>query len=200
MKPYTFCPHCAQKLESFQEHPGCNPATGGCGLVHWNNPIPVAATLIAFPSKEYQIKVNKEFYTEMDKGFSILVRKTAREYTGILAVKRKNEPKSGEWCLPGGFVNEREDPVVAAVRETEEESGLVVELLNQRPIIYNIEEKNETVHFYLGRPIGGELRAGDDALEVRIFTLQDMPRLCFSSHHDMVEKWYAGELRIFKES
>lgn len=62
--------------------------------------------------------------------------------------------------------------------------------------MYNIPDRNQTMHFYMGRPIGGELRAGDDAVEVRIFTLKDLPQLCFYSHQDMAKKWYNGELRV----
>ena len=197
MQPYKFCPHCRNELTpSTEGHPGCALETGGCGFVHWENPTPVAATLIAFPSRGYQTTVDKKFYDERDGDFSQLFRAAAREDTGIVAVKRKYDPCAGEWCLPGGFVNKNEDPADAAVRETQEESSLVIELLNQRPIIYNIADKNQNMHFYIGRPIDGELRAGDDALEVKIYTLQDMPRLCFSSHSDMVKKWYKGELRI----
>lgn len=42
----------------------------------------------------------------------------------VLMVKRRNHPCIGNWALPGGFVNIREDVLVAAKRELEEETHL----------------------------------------------------------------------------
>src|ERR1700680_1357471 len=47
---------------------------------------------------------------------------------GIVLGRRAIEPGYGLWCLPGGFVNDDEDPAVAAVRECREEISVPVEL------------------------------------------------------------------------
>ena len=43
----------------------------------------------------------------------------------ILLIQRKFPPMAGYWALPGGFVERDEDPLIAVLRELEEETGLI---------------------------------------------------------------------------
>ena len=43
----------------------------------------------------------------------------------VLLIQRKFPPMQGAWAFPGGFVERDEDPMKAAFRELEEETGLV---------------------------------------------------------------------------
>ena len=50
---------------------------------------------------------------------SVIINPIAQK---ILLIKRS----SGEWALPGGFVNPEEDSFTAAIRETKEETGTII--------------------------------------------------------------------------
>lgn len=45
----------------------------------------------------------------------------------VLSIKRGKEPFKGMWANPGGNIDEGEKPIYAAVRELEEETGLVID-------------------------------------------------------------------------
>ncbi len=47
---------------------------------------------------------------------------------GVLLVKLNYGPCDGRWALPGGLVESDETPEEAAIRETAEETGFVIEL------------------------------------------------------------------------
>lgn len=51
--------------------------------------------------------------------------------TFILLVQRKNEPHKAKWALPGGFLEENETLKNGCRRELKEETGLVVNALEQ---------------------------------------------------------------------
>ena len=46
----------------------------------------------------------------------------------VLLVKRRWDPRAGSWCLPAGFMEAGETPEQTAVRELEEETGVIAQL------------------------------------------------------------------------
>jgi 8-oxo-dGTP diphosphatase len=82
----------------------------------------------------------------------------------LLLVRRANEPGRGRWSVPGGRVEPGEDDIAAIVREMAEETGLVV-----RPgrLVGRVRRGRFTIADYACAVVGGDLRAGDDALDAR---------------------------------
>ncbi|MEM1564298.1 MAG: NUDIX hydrolase [Candidatus Bathyarchaeia archaeon] len=92
----------------------------------------------------------------------------------ILLEKRRGEPAKGKWSVPGGLVELGETAEEAVVREVKEETGLDVadpELIDVVDNIVRDENGEVKYHFviidYFVKLKGGEMRAADDAEELR---------------------------------
>ncbi len=164
----TYCPICGETLTRREEGGRSRPACDNCGYVHFVNPVPGVGMLI-----------------EMDGG--------------LVLIQRGHPPHKDQWSLPSGFVEADESSEEAAIREAEEETGLKTEIIE----LANINSFPEgppvsgIMIFYRMRPVGGELRAGDDATAARVFQPQEMPLLPFRTHREMVAEWlekYAGQV------
>lgn len=157
-----YCPICGNTLTQREEGGRVRPACDNCGYVHFVNPVPGVGLLI-----------------EMDGG--------------IVLIQRKNPPHQDEWTLPSGFVEADESAEESAIREAEEETGLKVEIIELMGI--NSFPEGPPVSgimiFYRMRPIGGSLRAGDDAADARVFQPEDMPLLPFRTHREIMGEWLA---------
>ena len=84
----------------------------------------------------------------------------------LLVVRRGRAPGAGLWSLPGGRIEPGETPAEAAVREVHEETGLEVEV-EEVLITAIVGDGGFRVQDFAARVVGGSLRAGDDAEEVR---------------------------------
>jgi 8-oxo-dGTP diphosphatase len=110
----------------------------------------------------------------------------------VLLVKRLYDPHMGDWALPAGFVEIDEGPVRAALRELTEETGLIGRI---RGIVgtYHIRSDPRgsiVTILYHGQIVSGELKAGDDADEVRFFTPEELPKnLAFASTRQALCRW-----------
>jgi 8-oxo-dGTP diphosphatase len=110
----------------------------------------------------------------------------------ILLVLRGRNPNKNQWCLPGGFVETDETPIQAAKREVLEETGInvssptLIDINFQKSLFYKTSILIIGYHF---AEYSGTLIAGDDAEDARFFALDSLPKLAFTSHIELVEKF-----------
>lgn len=160
MAELIYCPVCGHELGTRQVGGRARQACDNCGYVHYVNPVPAVGIVI-----------------EMDNG--------------VVLIRRNNPPHKGEWTLPSGFIEADEGAEDAAIREAEEETGLKVEIIEMAGV--NSFPEGPPVSgimiFFRARPVGGELVAGDDALEAAVFPADALPRLPFRTHREVIAQW-----------
>lgn len=103
----------------------------------------------------------------------------------IILLRRAIEPGFGKWTFPGGFVDRGETLEEAAVRETKEEIGLEVELAGLLNA-YSYRGRPVIVIVYEAKVTSGVPAPGEEALEVRLFSPEEIPweELAFPSTRD----------------
>jgi 8-oxo-dGTP diphosphatase len=107
----------------------------------------------------------------------------------VLLVKRGIAPEMGKWALPAGYVDYGEDPAQAAIRETQEETGLLVEITGLEEVMLTQALHAVILIIYRAHPIGGQLQAGDDAQDAAWFSFDALPEIAFESTQRMLARW-----------
>jgi ADP-ribose pyrophosphatase YjhB (NUDIX family) len=153
--PFTpsYCPRCATPMATADEHGTLRPTA------------PRAATSVSQSRPAAGV---------------ILV-----EHGRVLLVKRAWEPRAGSWCLPAGFMEAGGTRRQTAVRELEEETGVIAQLTGLFGVYAGFDDPRvrAVLILYTGMATGGEQRAGDDAIELAWYPLDQLPEdLAFASH------------------
>jgi 8-oxo-dGTP diphosphatase len=113
---------------------------------------------------------------------------------GIVLIERKNPPYG--WALPGGFVDYGETLEAAASREAREETGLKVRSLRQFHAYSDPKRdpRHHTVTVVFSGTGHGEPKAADDARNLKVFSLHNLPQnLAFD--HALILSDYSEYIR-----
>lgn len=161
-----YCGRCGSKMENRERGGRERPVCPNCGWVYYARPA---------------------------MGAAVIIEKDDR----ILLVRRIRNPYEGWWMLPAGFVEYDEFAEETAVREALEETGLEVRLTGFHGLYYGTDDPRNPAHLavYRTEPIGGELQAGDDAIEIRFFAAGEIPpTIAFHAQRVVIGDWMAGKL------
>ncbi len=98
----------------------------------------------------------------------------------VLLIRRGTPPRQGEWSLPGGRIEPGEKAVDAALRELREETGVearIVGLIDVVDGMFPDIGRHYVLIDYAAVWTTGEPTAGDDVVEARFFSLDDIDTL-----------------------
>lgn len=160
---YKFCPICSGDLvkETVEQDNRPRLVCRQCGFIFYINPIPAVGVILFNDKNE------------------------------ILLIRRKYKPEQGRWSLPAGFMESDETAEQTAVREAKEETNLDVKLNDIFGVFssFDYPQRQVLVIIYRGEIVSGQLSPGDDAEELRFFSLENLPReIAFSCHQKVLDQ------------
>ena len=106
----------------------------------------------------------------------------------VLLIERGDEPFKGCWAFPGGFMNMDETTEQCAIRELEEETGLLISDIHQIGAYSKVDRdprgRTVTVAYLaiIDEPVA--VTGQDDAAKAEWWPLSDLPHLAFD-HYDI---------------
>ncbi|MCU0371063.1 MAG: NUDIX domain-containing protein [Bacteroidales bacterium] len=109
----------------------------------------------------------------------------------VLLVKRSLDPNKGEWCLPMGFAETGESIEAAALRELQEETGIIGRITGLLDVVSGFSKMYGDLIFitFEAEQVGGKVAAGDDAEDAGFFPFDAMPKLPFASNIRAIEAY-----------
>jgi ADP-ribose pyrophosphatase YjhB (NUDIX family) len=156
---WNHCPICSKKLIEGDDGQSMRPHCTDCDKFYYYNPVPAACCFLTNENGE------------------------------LLMVQRSVEPQKGLWTLPGGFVESGETTEQAALRELEEETGLIgkgTRLLGVNSLSGQ-SSGGVIVIAYTVDSWQGEMEAKTDAMDLGFFAPKNRPEVAFEVHTNLIK-------------
>ena len=83
------------------------------------------------------------------KNTTLIYLERDHKYLMMYRGRKPHDPNAGKWIGIGGKIEEGETPEECAIRETREETGITLDSLAFRGIVFFINTKYETEYMYL---------------------------------------------------
>ena len=111
----------------------------------------------------------------------------------ILLTRRNVEPFRGQWCLPGGHIDQDEPVRDAVIREVREETGLELDaqFFKYFDEIIPVDRIHYVVMMFEGQGVGTLSRQEDEVIEAEWFSLDAARSLPLAFTHNEILGAYA---------
>jgi len=123
----------------------------------------------------------------------------------VLLCRRAIEPKIGLWTLPAGFMENGEAADEGAQRETLEEAGARVEIVDLYSLI-SLPDIDQVYLIYLAQLLDLDFAPGEESLEVALFSETDIPwqDLAFHTVRETLERYFldrkSGRFPLYRKT
>ena len=109
----------------------------------------------------------------------------------VLLCKRNIEPRFGKWTLPAGFMELGETVAEGAARETREEAGAHIEMLELFSIM-NVVRVGQVHLFYRAKLLSPEFDPGPETLEAKLFHEHEVPwdEIAFHTIREALQRFF----------
>jgi ADP-ribose pyrophosphatase YjhB (NUDIX family) len=137
-----------------------------CGEIHYENPINVVGTVPVWDDRQ------------------------------VLLCRRAIEPRRGLWTLPAGFLELGETIEEGARRETDEEAGARIELLDLYTLL-NVVAVGQVHFFHRARLLDTRFEPGTETLEARLFDEHEVPwdQIAFRTVRETLRHYFTDRAR-----
>ncbi|MGB8455224.1 MAG: NUDIX hydrolase [Anaerocolumna sp.] len=172
MKKNHYCKNCGNICEEFMDGEITRIRCSKCGFIYYQNPFPCVSVLAVDDLNRI-----------------------------LLGLRGTESIYSGKWCLPCGYMEYNESYVEAAVRETMEETGILVRPQGIINVVSNAFDNgiNSIVTVILAKPETMCIKPGDDIIKADWFDLNGtLPELAFDADVYIINK-YLNALHNNKE-
>ena len=115
----------------------------------------------------------------------------------VLLCRRAIEPRYNKWTLPAGFMENGESTMTGAIRESQEEAGIMIKPeACQLYTMFNLPYINQVYFFFLSYLDTADFEAGAESLEVAWFGESEIPwdELAFPVIRITLEQFFSDRL------